>query len=305
LKALAKRRVLEMTLSPLSSGRGDYLDLQFNPRLQVPGFAAHFTKWRDGASTARQQITGQLNLAYGSTKAETFDFFPASGANRPLLIFLHGGYWRGLDKSDFSWVATPFVAQGISVAIANYGLLPVVPLKEIVAQVRRCCVWLYEHARDLGLDRRRFVCSGHSAGGHLTAMMLTTDWPSLSARLPRRLLAGALTISALTDLIPLCEAPFLHKDLGLEPAQARELSPAYLECLNEVPIVRAVGALESQEFHAQSELLAKIWPASCQAPMINVPEANHMSVCDVLGTPDSCLSQAVHTLIASAVLADR
>jgi arylformamidase len=287
----------------IPTSRGEYLDLQFNPRLQVPAYAAHFTLWRDGGRAARESLRGQLDLSYGATKLEALDFFPAPGVDRPLLIFLHGGYWRALDKSDFSWVALPYVAQGISVAIVNYGLLPSVPLSDIVAQVRRACLLLHQHAPNLKLDRRRFVCSGHSAGGHLTAMMLATDWASLCPRLPPTLFVGAILISALTDLSPLIEAPFLCRDLGLDAAQARALSPAYLSLHSDVPLIRAVGALESHEFHVQSELLARQWPASCQVPLIDVPETNHLSVCDTLGQSDSALYRAVQGLIANATSA--
>src|SRR5262249_37183495 len=149
---------------------------------------------------ARASLDARLDVSYGPTAAETLDFFPAKGARAPLLLFLHGGYWRALDKEDFSWLAPCYVAADISVPIGNSGLAPATPLEEIVRQIRRACVWIYRNATNLNVDPNRLFCSGHSAGGHLTAMMLATNWPGLSPMLPGRLLCGALAISGLFDL---------------------------------------------------------------------------------------------------------
>jgi arylformamidase len=251
-----------------------------------------------GAKAARDSTGSQLNLQYGTSAAERLDFFAAPGRERPLLIFLHGGYWRALDKDDFSWIAPEYVTAGISVAIVNLALVPVTPLAEIVQQVRRACVWLYQNARSLHVDAGRIVCAGHSAGGHLTAMMLATNWGELSAALPRRLLAGAVTLSGLFDLEPLTRADFLRQDLGLSQRHARELSPAFLEWHNEAPMLRAVGALESNEFHRQSSVIASKWPGACGHALIEVPNCHHLSVCDAFIDKESVLFQATRSLLS-------
>jgi arylformamidase len=274
-----------------------FLDRQYNPRTQVPQFAEFFSRWKRDARAARQSMHVQLDLRYGPAAAETLDFFPAMGADRPLLVFMHGGYWRALDKEDFSWVAPSHVADGFSVAVVNYGLAPATPLAQIVEQTRRACVWLYHNAQALGIDPGRIVCAGHSAGGHLTAMMLATDWPAFSPELPRRLLSGAVAISGLFDLEPLTRAEFLRHDLLLDLPAARKLSPAFLPLHNDAPLLRAVGALESSEFHRQSELIARSWTLACERELINVPECNHFSVCDAFAAPDSMLFQATRSLL--------
>jgi arylformamidase len=267
----------------------DFLERQYNPRVQIPQFGQFFARWQAHAAKARQSLESRLDLAYGPTAAETLDFFPAAKRDAPLLIFIHGGYWRALDKADFSWVATGFVAAGISVAVVNYGLAPKTPVPEIVEQMRRACAWLYATARTLGVDPERLFCSGHSAGGHLTGMMLATDWPALSPTLPQRLLAGAFSVSGVFDLQPLVHAGFLSKDLRLDEASARAISPAFLPLRNEVPLLLAVGELESAEFHRQSRLMAAHWPKIATGDPLIVPDSNHLSVCDDLATPGNML----------------
>ena len=276
----------------------DFLEREYNPRVQIPHFADFFARWKRSALETRESLRARLDIAYGAAAAETMDFFPAAAAAAPLLIFIHGGYWRALDKADFSWVAPGFVAAGISVALLNYGLAPKTPVPEIVAQVRRACAWLHGNAASLGVDAQRIFCSGHSAGGHLTGMMLATDWPSFSASLPKRLLAGALTVSGVFDLQPLTHAEFLRKDLNFDEAGARAISPAFLPLHNDAPLLRAVGELESAEFHRQSQLIAAHWPGITAAQLLDVPGCDHLSVCDALAMPGNVLFEALRELIS-------
>jgi arylformamidase len=288
----------------------EFLDREYNPRVRILQFGDFFARWKADAQRSRDLLNGRLSVAYGTAAAETLDFFaaaprgplaPRGSAGRngaadqsgaPLLIFIHGGYWRALDKADFSWVAPPYVASGIAVAVLNYGLAPGTPVPEIVEQVRRACAWLHDNAASLQIDRNRIYCCGHSAGGHLTAMMLATDWTSISKDLPRRLIAGALAISGLFDLQPLTHAEFLRKDLNLDETAARGISPAFLPLQNQAPLLRAVGALETAEFHRQSELIAAHWPGACPTELMDVPDCNHFSVCEALGTPGNMLFES-------------
>jgi arylformamidase len=166
-----------------------------------------------------------------------------------------------------------------------------------VAQIRRACVWLVRNASQLEIDALRMVCSGHSAGGHLTAMMLATDWTQVASDLPTRLLSGAIAVSGLFDLEPLSRAPFVRDDLKLDATLIGELSPASLPLRNEVPLLLAVGALETAEFHRQSQLLASHWPLACRSPILDLAGCNHFSVCEALASPDSPLFQSVCSML--------
>jgi arylformamidase len=278
------------------------LESEYNPRLRVPEFAEYFSRWKLFARAARETLEARLDLRYGPAPDERLDFFPAQDSASPLLIFIHGGYWRALDKEDFSWIAPPYVAVGISVAIINYGLIPATPMLTVVEQVRRACAWLHLNARALNIDPTRMVCTGHSAGGHLSAMMIATDWPGVWGTFPPRLLSAALTISGLFDLEPLTRTDFLRYDLKLDRVLTRALSPTFLPWRNDVPVLRAIGALETNEFHRQSHLLAEHWPQACDYPLIEVPGCNHFSVCDAFATPGSVLFDAALSLFAAGRL---
>jgi arylformamidase len=274
-------------------GNTQTLDQEYNPRSQVPEFASYFSRWRIMAMDARASLDGQLDMSFGSSPHETLDFFPAASRRAPLMMFIHGGYWRSFDKGDFSWIATPYIKAGISVAVLNYGLAPDTPLPQIVEQIRHACIWTYKNCETLGIDPSRMFCAGHSAGGHLTAMMLATDWPAVQHGLPTRLLAGAITVSGLFDLEPLTRAEFLRRDLALDANGARLMSPCYLRLYNDTSLLRALGELESLEFHRQSILVAERWPAICGRPLIDVPGCNHLSVCDALALPGNILFETV------------
>lgn len=265
---------------------------EYDVRAWVPDFIGSLAGWGERAGRVRAVLAGVLDLRYGSAEAETLDLFlppPGSGPH-PLLVFLHGGFWRRLHKDDFSWVAPSYVERGVAVAVVNYGLAPETTLEEMVAQVRRSLVWLHREAERYGVDRQRIVVSGHSAGGHLAAMALATDWSALASDLPTHLLAGGIVLSPLADLAPLVEVPVLDADLDFTPARVARLSPARLRPPTAVPLLGAVGGRESPEFQRQLAVLADAW---CEAWRETVPlsEDDHLSLCDAFASPVSPLFQ--------------
>jgi arylformamidase len=211
-------------------------------------------------------------------------------------MFIHGGYWRSLDKKDFSFLAPAWVDAGVSLAVVNYDLCPTVTMEQIVQQMLRASRWLWLHAEEYGMDQDRLYACGHSAGGHLTAMLMCALWPAFDAQLPKDLWKGGLAVSGLYDLRPLLQVDFLQQDLRLDEAAAAKLSPAFMSPATRAPLMTSVGGDESGEFLRQNRLLGERWRAAF-AGDVPMPGKNHFSVADGLAERSSPLFQAALRLM--------
>src|SRR5437764_852621 len=158
----------------------------YNNRELVPDHAQYFARWAEDSQRTRGTMTSHLDLRYGDAPGEAIDLFPARKGDGSCLMFIHGGYWRSLDKKDFSFLAPALVDGGISLAVVNYDLCPKISMEEIVRQMLRASRWLWLHAEDYGMDQDRLYVSGHSAGGHLTAMLMCAGWPAVHRQRPSR-----------------------------------------------------------------------------------------------------------------------
>lgn len=275
------------------------LDHQYNARAAIPDHPEIFERWRTGSRTARDRLRCEADYYFGPSPAETLDLYPARVKDAPLLVFIHGGYWRSLDKQDFSFLAPAFVKAGVAVAMPNYGLAPATPIEEMVRQMLRAMAWLYRHLPELGIDRRRIVVAGHSAGAHLAAMMLAADWPRMAGDLPRDLLRGAVCISGLYDLSPLVRTPFLQEDLRLDDAAAQRVSPVTYRPALALPLITAVGGDESSEFKRQNGLIRAAWP-HCFRHDLPLPGRHHLASVEALGAPGHPLFNATLRLLGTA-----
>lgn len=273
----------------------EFFEREYNVRAAIPDHPQIFARWADQAAATRRLRAGLLDLPYGESAGERLDLFPARQDSAPLFVFIHGGYWRSLDKSDFSWLAPPFVQRHIAVALLNYGLAPNTAVEDIVRQQLAAIAWLYRNADRLGFDPERIVIAGHSAGAHLTVMMMAALWPAYAPELPADLVKGGLAISGLYDLEPLVHAPFVNVDLRLDARRARALSPIHLPPATRAPLVTAVGALESGEFRRQNALIGKAWKQNFVRD-VPMPACNHLTVIDQLADPDSPLFAAAMEL---------
>lgn len=266
------------------------LRAQYSAREAVPEHAAIFQRWRADSAAFREGATAtdraHLDLRYGAGDRERLDLFlPVSPRPAPLHVFLHGGYWQSMDRRDFSFVAAPLTAAGRAVAVVGYPLCPDVGMSTIVAAVRGAVHWLLAHAEDLEIAAEALEVSGHSAGGHLAALLACTDWPARDRALPSRPIARIRPISGVFELEPLVHTP-LNQALGLDRAAARALSPLRLAPPPEVTLEAWVGARESAEFRRQSREMAEHWRRASAASWHEVPDRNHFTILDALFSPD-------------------
>ena len=277
----------------------EWFDAQYNNRARIPEHLRILQEWADRSAAAREALPATLDLAYGSDPAERLDLFPTTAPRAPVLVYIHGGYWRALDKRDASFVAPPFVAAGAMVVVTNYALCPAASIEEIVRQQRAALAWTWRHAAEHGGDPARIVVAGHSAGGHLAAMMLATDWPAVAPDLPADLLQGALSLSGVFELEPLRHAPFLAPDLHLDAVAAARLSPIALPAPKR-PLFALVGGDESEEFLRQNELIRARWGATAVPVCEAIPAFHHLSVLDDLTDPHGRLHRLALQLLRLA-----
>ncbi len=284
-----------------SQASAEYFDNQYNNRLRVPNFLVdHLEPWAKRSKVVRKQLAPELNISYGNAVVnETLDIFGAGGMDKPVVVFIHGGYWRALDKSDFSFVAEPFVEAGACVVVTNYALCPKASMSQIVMQQVAALVWVYRNIALYGGDVNRIRVIGHSAGGHLAAMLLACRWNEVRADLPEQLVARAMSLSGLFDLHPIRNAPTLQADLQITEQEALRCSPALIPIhaistfdSPNVNLLAFCGADESPEFLRQNALIEKSWGLDIVTKREALLGLNHFSILDALCTPGHYLNRS-------------
>ena len=236
----------------------DELDAQYNNRAMVPDFARYVQQWQQKSETLRQHVHVVQDVRYGEHERERLDIFPAAQSQVPIQVFFHGGYWQAMQKEVFHFLASGFIQDGITTVLVNYPLAPQASMDDIIAACRRAIVWLYQHIADYHGDPERIYISGHSAGGHIVAMLMATAWHEWDQDLPRDLIKGGCAVSGLFTLLPI-QRCYLNKVLGMDEAMARRNSPLFLSPTCPASLIISVGACESDEYHAQSHDLATAW----------------------------------------------
>jgi arylformamidase len=281
----------------MNAGVGAWYDRMYNNRALVPDHADYFARWAQESQKAREELPCELDLPYGSGPGETLDVFPAAQGGGPVLVFIHGGYWRALDKSDHSFVAPAFTRHNACVVVPNYTLAPAATIPQITMQMARAVAWTCRNARRYGGDPRRIVVAGHSAGGQLAAMLLACLWPQLDPGLPRDIVRSVLAISALHDLDPIMRAPFLQETLQLTPEQVERASPSRLPAPRAGTLYSVVGGEESPEYHRQNRLIQEAWGTRRVPVCETLPGLHHFSVLDALVEPSHRLQQLALDLL--------
>ena len=259
------------------------IDQEYNPRFIVENTDELIQSYFTESQRVLREYSNRSAVAYGPTPSETLDIFPAEKLCSPIHIFFHGGYWHSLTSRDFAFVAEGLVRNGITAVLVNYALCPSVNIDEIVRQSRAAAAWTYRNAEGFGGNPERISVSGHSAGGHLTGMLLSTDWEK-NYGLPPNLIKGFLPVSGLFDLKPF---PFswLQPKLLLTSEQVLRNSPVFLKPVYTPHVMVAVGANESHEFQRQSKnYTIFLQKHGVPAEYLSMPGKNHFNIIhDFLG----------------------
>lgn len=264
-------------------------EVEYNNRARVPEHPEIFARWQREAAAYREETArdgcAEIGIKYGPTPRQTIDLFLPRGARERLLaMFVHGGYWRSLEPASFSQMARGMNAHGIAVAVPGYDLCPQVSIAEIVRQIQAACLHLW---RRFG---RRIMVSGHSAGGHLAACMVATDWQALDAAAPADLVPAGYAISGVFDLRPLVHLSS-NADFKLDEAEAHRLSPAFWPVPAGRVLDAVVGGDESSEFLRQSRIIVEAWQGKAVTRYEAIPGNNHFTVCDGMSDPASAMTR--------------
>lgn len=275
----------------MTNPASDDVEFQYNPRKAVANVDAFVQRAAALSAATRERRKGRLDIRYGAGELATLDVFPAAAPDAPLHVYLHGGYWRGRDKRDYSYVADALVPLGITTVIMNYDLSPRVELPQIVQQVREGLRWIHAHAADLGGDPASFTASGHSAGAHLIAAALPAGnaAPAELAGMPQ----AAVLVSGVYELAPVLSIS-VNQEIRLRPEHVDPMSPMRHPPTPAVPLTIAVGGAETAGFVSQSRDFTQVCAAQGgNVAYVEYPGRDHYSVMGLLEEPGAPLARLI------------
>ena len=266
----------------------EQLEREYSPRLLVADLQPYLDRYAELSAAARAQFPVECDIAYGAAPEEVLDFFPAESPGSPVQVFIHGGYWRLLGKNESSFAAPAFARRGAGFVALNYALAPAARLDEIVRQCRAGVAWVYRNATRFKCDPNRIYVSGSSAGGHLVAMLLATDWQRQFA-VPDDVLKGGCAVSGIFELEPILQCA-VNDALRMDLAEARRNSPMFLVRRTQAALVLAWAEVETAEWKRQNIEFAARWRAlNSPCAAIEIPGRNHFDVIVDLNDPGSRL----------------
>ena len=268
----------------------DY-ETEYNNRARVPEHPGIIAGWQADAAAYRGEALCELDVSYGEGARQAYDLFkPETIRGNALVMFIHGGYWQALDRSYFSHMARGLNRLGLPVAVVGYDLCPQVHLGHIVWELQQAAAALW---RRFGLP---VVASGHSAGGHLSACTLATNWKNVDPDLPDQLVPAAYGISGLYNLNPMTETS-INKALNLDMAAAELESPLFWPAPAGLTMDAVVGGAESDEYLKQSRRIADVWELEgVRTRYEEIEGANHFTVLATLPDPDSAMCRRIAAL---------
>lgn len=271
------------------------LSRQFMPRIAVPDHEKWLAEDLALSAPVQKSKGARLNVRYGPGTRQVLDIFPAEKADSPILVWVHGGYWRALSKDHYGFIAPPFLAAGAAVVLINYDLCPNVDLVTLLAQTRAALHWVRGHAAEMGGHPDRLVLAGNSAGAHICAMAL--QYTAGADRAPVEAVRAAAFITGIYDLTPIPRIQ-VSEDVHVTLDQIPGLSPLALPITHKVPSVVAVGADEPEMWIGQSEMYhARLVAAGGRSEYMCIPGRHHFSITRDLANAEAPLTRSMIDLL--------
>ena len=273
------------------------LDDLYNNRGRFPDTDDCKAAQSTGSDEAKSEYKCQLDVKFGDGASDLLDIYQAEGDGpHPIHVFFHGGYWKSNTKDDFGFVAKPFVPHGITTVVAEYPLIPSVRMDTLIDRCRAALEWTWRNAASFNGDRNNITISGHSAGGHITAMMMQTDWPSYGDGLPKNLVKAGCSISGVSDLEPV-RLSFQNDELQFDEKEVAEFSTLFMDPSHPGPLLAVVGSMEGEEFVRQTSDLADAWGSKGMDIKCWIMEGkHHFTTINQYLDAESELSRAVRDL---------
>lgn len=269
------------------------LDLQYNNRFHVPDFGNYLQRWEKLSSDAGKKYKVIKDIPYSNKHRECLDIFPSSTPLSKTLVFIHGGYWQRFDKSLFHFIADAFADYKINTVIINYPLAPDASMDEIVRSCKNAIKWMNNNVASFNGDPDQLYIAGHSAGGHLAAMLMT----SAGIQEHKTSIKGVCVISGLFNLVPI-QLSNINDVLKMDKEMAIRNSPFFIEPTIFCPLLIAVGGAETNEFIDQSKALSNEWEnKNIPTELMILPGLNHFSVLDSFCDANSLLHQSMCKLM--------
>jgi arylformamidase len=273
----------ERKVNPFGRLTAGEMEGQYNLRSLRPDYEAVVVPdWLKRSEHARSTLRSRFDIPYGSSDRQKLDVFFGPSADGPTLVYFHGGYWQRGDRSIYSFLAEPFVHHGVTVIVPGYDLCPNVSITEISRQARNALAWIWRNARGLGVGRDRLSVMGHSAGGHITGMMMGTKWSALAGDLPDDLIKAGVPISPLNLLEPL-RYTSIGDALRMTEEEAARESPMNNPPATDAPQLVVCGGGETEEFHRQADMYVEAFATRERSlERYSVPDCDHFDELNAL-----------------------
>ena len=275
-------------------------DDQYNLRAGRPDYEVTvIPNWELKSASVRQEIDCNLNIIYGSGENQKIDIFYCGEKSAPTLLYFHGGYWQRGNKSIYSFLAKPYISSGVNVVIVGYDLCPDVSITRISEEAREAILFVWKKGKDFNLNPNRIVVMGHSAGGHITQMMMGTKWSNLEKMLPNDLIKAGIPISPLSYLEPVRLTEALNAGIRMDELEAETQSPMTQHPpVTNAPQLVAVGGLETTEFHRQAQMYVDAYNSKERIiKFFEVPNVDHFDELNILEDSQSSFFKETIRLI--------